>query len=114
MDDDTDAPDGSDPGNDHDPGPVRHEWAAPEMVSTAVVRAVAATVGRPPDDLPPLNRYVDPDALDTLVDTATSRRGTVTVSFEYAGVDVHIDSEDGITVWPAADGGDQTASIGEE
>lgn len=84
-------------------GTVEHDWHGSGRPSTAVVEAVAAVTDRKPTDLPPLHGYVDGDALDALVTSRADGDGTnVRVSFAYEDVDVTVDSDDGITVRPAA------------
>lgn len=84
-------------------GAVEHDWHPSGRPSTAVVEAVAAVTDRKPTDLPPLHGYVDGDALDALVTSRAGGDGTsIRVSFAYEGVDVTVDSDDGITVRPAA------------
>lgn len=45
---------------------TRHEWDAPERLSTTLVRAVSAVSGSPPTEVTPLHESVDVDALDAL------------------------------------------------
>lgn len=62
--------------------------------SIAVVEAVAAEEGCEPTELPvPLYEYVDPEALDAFVASATGAR----VSFAYGKYEVAIDDR-GVTV----------------
>lgn len=83
-------------------GVIEHDWRRSGRPSTAVVEAVAAVTDHKPTDLPPLHGYVDGDALDTLVTSRTDGDGTtIRVSFDYDGVEVTVDSDDGITVRPA-------------
>lgn len=91
MDDDTDArPNGA--GYHRTGEPVRHTWDDSQGPSIAVVEAVAATTGRDPMDLPPLQHQLDADALDSLL-TSAGPGTSVSVSFEYDGVDVTIGSD---------------------
>lgn len=60
-----------------------------------VVTKIANREDVSPTDLPPLSRSIDPDALDSLVDSPGS--DTVSISFTYCGYDVTIDSS-GVTV----------------
>ncbi|MBV0923960.1 hypothetical protein KTS45_07060 [Halomicroarcula limicola] len=74
----------------------RFEWKTTESPCAAVVEAVAASIGRDSTDLPPLYATVDPDALTAvLADRPDGSESAVSVSFEYAGVDVTIDSHGG-------------------
>lgn len=67
--------------------------------SVAVVEAVAAATERDPRDLPVLHDAVDADALDALLDGGESNsRSAVRVEFDYAGVSVDVDSDDGVTI----------------
>lgn len=70
-----------------------------ELVSTAVVKAVAAVSGHEPTgkaidgngQQEPLYEVVDPDALDTIYESLTTDGpGTAQVSFTYCGYDVSI------------------------
>lgn len=67
-----------------------------DELSVAVVEAVAAATDRTTTDLPPLQRTVDPDALDRLLSQGQS--SSVTVSFSYAGADVWIISNGTIEI----------------
>lgn len=79
--------------------PVRSSWTDSESPSIAVVEAVAAVTGREPTDLPPLADRLDTDALDGLVaEEAPGWDLPVSVSFEYAGVDVTIHGEGDLEV----------------
>lgn len=60
--------------------------------SLRIVRCVSEVADVPPTELPPLQRTVDPDALDALCPLDGS--SDCTVSFRFAGVDVYV-SEDG-------------------
>ncbi|OTF01990.1 hypothetical protein B9G49_00135 [Halorubrum sp. SD683] len=62
--------------------------AAAVRVSLLVVVAVAAVEDVDPEQLPPLHDSVEPETLDTLVDTAGDGIG-LNVRFEYEGYDVH-------------------------
>lgn len=74
-----------------------------EQPSIAVLEAVATATNRDPIDLPRLHDYVDPDALDALVSTG-SADGSVSVSFDYDGLEVTVDSVDGVELRaPAGD-----------
>ena len=59
--------------------------------SYAVIEAVAAATDRDPTELPPLQRTVDVDALDALLDGRTD--SSIRLSFEYAGVRVSVDRD---------------------
>lgn len=57
--------------------------------SIGVVEAVGAATDRDAGALPQLGHVVDPDALDDLL----GRSGDVEISFEYAGVEVIVQSD---------------------
>lgn len=50
---------------------MRYQIGSDEQISMAIVRAMSAIDGRPPEELPPLGRYLDPDALDAVFDTGS-------------------------------------------
>ncbi len=94
-------------GNEHDKldrvefsgRPIQHGWDESQRPSMAIVEAVAAVTGREPTELPPLQRSVDTDGLDSLLMGAAD--GThAHFTFEYGGVGVAIDAAGGLTVWP--------------
>lgn len=100
MCDDTNEIDGTEATNrPEDPaaGPttIRHDWQQPDQPSVAIVEAVAAVTNHPVTELPPLQRAIDTDALDTLL---TGRTASVTISFQYADATVRVDGNGGITV----------------
>jgi hypothetical protein len=70
--------------------------------STRVVQCVSAAVGQPTTELPALYEVVDPDALDTIVPLDGS--GACSITFQYAGTDVHVSPGGNIRVVPAEDG----------
>jgi hypothetical protein len=71
-----------------------------ERPTTAVAEAVAAATDREPTGLPPLYEVIDSDALDALFSRERMDDGrNVSVSFEYAGVEVVV-SADGVEVRP--------------
>lgn len=80
------------------------DWTPSGRPSTAVIEAVAAVTGREPTDLPSLHRRVDVDALDALVTHGVQGiPRQVDVTFEYAGVEVTVNSQDGIVIRPGSD-----------
>lgn len=80
----------------------RYPWTDGESPSMTIVDAVAATTGLDPLDLPPLQRYVDTDALNTLVENGESGDGAVlNLSFWYGGLEIVADSVEGVEVRPA-------------
>jgi hypothetical protein len=79
----------------------RYEWSDGTALSIAVIEAVASVTGRDPLDIEPLNRHVDPDALDALFerpDVSRTPRGTISFSIENHLVVVHSAGE--ILVYP--------------
>lgn len=63
-----------------------------ESTSNAVVRAVATIEGKEPMELSPLNRAVDPDALDALFDSGrfSTDRTDIHLEFSYAGYRIQL------------------------
>lgn len=57
--------------------------------SIGVVEAVAAATDRDAGALPQLGHVIDPDALNDLLE----RDGDVEITFEYAGIDVTVQSD---------------------
>ena len=88
----------------------RREYRArydPEAVAPSVaVIDVVRTVFDDERDPRPLYEVVDPDALDSLLESRSNRdrRDPISVSFPYAGVRVTVTSDGRITVRPIADG----------
>jgi len=79
----------------------RFERSDDAALSIAVIEAVASVSGRDPIEIEPLNRYVDPDALDEIferTDAAASVRGRISFPLEEYLVVVHSDGE--IQVYP--------------
>lgn len=84
--------------------PIQSDWTIHERPSTASVEAVAVATGREPTDLPPLFDHVDADALDSLVTTGRDEpHNRVSVSFDYDGIAVTVDSHGGIEIRPDTD-----------
>lgn len=78
------------------PNMVHHEWEQPFQPSVTIVEAVAAATGRTEMDLPPLQKHIDPDALDAMI--SREKSSEVTISFRYAGTVVVIDGDGAIEV----------------
>lgn len=77
-------------------GPV---WDASARPSVEVVEAVAEATARDPLEMPQLNDYVDPDALDKLLGAAAEKGSAPAhVTFTYDGVRVTVDSTGAVTV----------------
>jgi hypothetical protein len=95
---DTDYHDGRD---EHRSDAHRFEWSDDAALSIAVIEAVASVSGRDPIEIEPMNRYVDPDALDEIFerdDAAASVHGRISFPLEEYLVVVHSDGE--ILVYP--------------
>lgn len=72
-----------------------------ERPSTEVVLALAAATGREPTELtPPLHAFVDPEALDAILD---SGRGSPRIEFDAYGCRVGVEA-DAVEVRPANGG----------
>jgi hypothetical protein len=70
------------------PGLVHQTRVKPdEQAVEAVVRAVATTKGCQPDELQPVQRVIDGDALNTFFEHTTT---VPTVGFEYEGYAVQV------------------------
>lgn len=82
-----------------DDGRIQFDPESFDEPSTAIVRRIATATDRDPTDMPPLYDYVDVEALDTLITTSTTRTDNpVRLSFSYDGIEVTVDSHDGITL----------------
>lgn len=82
-----------------DERPDRDGWNETERPSTTIREAVAAATGRAPRLLPPLDRHVDIEALESFLVSGTGPSdGCLTVSFDYEGVEVTVDTDGGIDV----------------
>lgn len=74
---------------------VNHGGGTYEDVSTTVVIAIADAEGVDPMELKdPLHEWLDPDALDALVESM----GSGYVTFDVAGYRVHVDADGTVTV----------------
>lgn len=76
---------------------VHHSWSGSVDPSVTVVEAVSAATGRPVTGLPPLQRTIDPDALDALLTRGDASQ--VAVSFRYAGTTVDVTENGTIDVY---------------
>ena len=80
---------------------VRLNWTQSEGPSATVIEAVASATDRDELELPPLHEYVDADALDAVVTSRqTEDSDGVSVSFDYADVEVVVDSRGWVEVQP--------------
>ncbi|EMA08656.1 hypothetical protein C437_08222 [Haloarcula vallismortis ATCC 29715] len=75
--------------------PVIEAHDSDRSVVTTVVQAVAATEGRPTEDLPPLGETINPDALTACI-TDSNTDGHV--AFDYSGHRVVVDTDGTVTV----------------
>lgn len=79
---------------------MEYEIEQDESVSTAVVRGVSALDGRDPQSLPPLDRVLDTDALDTLFSPradGTKRTGG-RLSFVYSNCQITLNHGEYLTL----------------
>lgn len=79
--------------------PVRTDWAESETPVVAVTEALATATGRDIADIGPIQRYVDVDALNTLVQSVDDSQ--VYVSFTYEDLSVAVTGSGSVTVGPA-------------
>lgn len=70
-----------------------------ESASIVICETVSEAAGTPIDELPPLGRTLDPDAVDALFPADESRGSLV---FQYAGHDVVVTSDGTIEVFREA------------
>ncbi|WP_436926938.1 HalOD1 output domain-containing protein [Halosimplex amylolyticum] len=85
-----------------DPGFVTTEITDDQPISQVVVETVATVEGVEPTELSTqLYDSVDPEALDTLYDTANDRDESLRVSFAFHGYEVSIVDGERITVRPS-------------
>lgn len=77
-----------------------YEIGPDESVSTAVVRAASAVVGRDTDSVPPLARVIDPDALDVLFDPRPDGEPRIggRLSFVFCHCRVTVDDGEYLTI----------------
>lgn len=80
---------------------ARFRLGRDQSPSVSIIRAIAAVTGTEPERLPPLQGYLDTDALNTLLRGARDGRpADVRISFEYEHVEVTVDSDGRIEVLP--------------
>lgn len=70
--------------------------SANESVVVDVVIQVSNALGTAPDDLTPLERVIDTEALESLV----THSDTATIEFEYEGCEVTVDADRAVHVDP--------------
>lgn len=81
-----------------------------EEICVAVTETVSDALETPIEDLPPLSKAVDVDALDTLVtSTDAGSASDVVVTFTYSGLDVLVHSEAVVYVRPIRDHDEEPA-----
>lgn len=73
---------------DERPITVRHDWEQSREPSVSIVEAVAAATGRPVTNLPPLQKHIDPDALNALLSHGPT--SLVDITFTYADATVSV------------------------
>lgn len=73
---------------------VHRNWEQSGQPSVTIVEAVATATDRLPTDLPPLQEYVDTDAVDTIL----THESSVMVSFMYAGATISVSGHGAIKV----------------
>lgn len=83
---------------DHDGSESRGGWDRSSPPSDAIVEAIAEAIERDPTALSPLHRFVDPDALDTLLTRGMQREEHVHVSFTFDGLRVGVGSDGTLSV----------------
>lgn len=77
----------------------RTVWSDSTRPSVQIVETVAEATEQDPMEMPQLNDYVDPDALDKLLGAAAAKGAeTAHVSFDYDGVRVTVDSTGAVTL----------------
>lgn len=83
-------------GGDQDPRDVFHVSFDPttEPVERVVVEAVAVIRNAEPDQLTPLNKVIDPEALDGLLASAAEKQvEQIDIQFVYEGLTVTVTSD---------------------
>lgn len=80
---------------------AQYEWSSTSP-STAVIKTVAIALDREPTTIDPLYEFVDPDALDTVIQSygAATDTDPVTVSFVFAEQQITIYSSGEVVVHP--------------
>lgn len=81
---------------------VQDAWGSDKLPGEAIVDVMAATTGRDPSELPPLQRTVDIDALNALLAADADRR--VRISFVYDDMSLTVESDGRIRVRPDKSG----------
>jgi len=77
-----------------------------ESVSEVLITAVAAREDVPPTELPIVNDFIDPEALDALFEPrpdGTARQTDCTIFFTYADYEVRVQADGIISLSPASE-----------
>lgn len=69
-----------------------------QRVTQRVVKAVAERTNTPADDLPVLQDVIEGEALNRLVEAASTNGTKLTVQFTYAGFSVQVDQDGSVTL----------------
>ena len=83
------------PSTSQNGGTARHRWDGETAPSVAIVEAVAEVTGKDPVEMPPLQRTIDMEALESLI--AGRGENSIRLSL-YLGTDVTVDSDGEIEV----------------
>ena len=75
---------------------VQHSWESGTPIYFTVIKAVSAITGQKPTAMEPLYSIVDPEAVETLMNS--SRSGHVHLSFSYEGCTVSIERSGAVVV----------------
>lgn len=85
---------------------TRRTWERPGEPTVAIVEAVGSARNCGPTDLPPLHDYVDTDALESLLAGARARSEDLSLTFEYDGWEVVVESATSTSVRVSGTGSD--------
>ena len=78
---------------------LAHDWRDDTTIEETIVSGIGAFEGEDPDALPPLDRQIDPDALDALFDVNGDRASAAgCVTFSYYGYTVLVRSTGAVLV----------------
>lgn len=78
----------------------RYRFDADVSPSVAVVEAICQKDDNDPKSLPTLHDTLDPDALDSILESTSDGEMPIVVSFAYAGYSVTVGSHGVVTVDP--------------
>ncbi len=79
-------------------------------MSTEIVQRVATVTGREVTQLPPLYETIDPEALDAVIDSATTDESSLALRFAYSGCQVLVDGSGTVRVEITPDSSDRGCS----